>query len=823
MSDDRLYEPKSDLRKAVLRWFILVAGIVLGQFVLYGPSLIGQKVLLPLDLLAAPGVYIPSSPETAAVEPKSRSFVDLAFVLEPARRFAASELSAGRLPMWGPYQYAGAPFIWPKFSPVLALECSTASPVIIAWAQMAVALVAGIGAYVFFRRVVRVSFWPAAICSWCYPLTAFFVFWQGYFTALPVCWLPWLLLAVEGTVRQTHWAAPLGLALVTGLVLVSGQLDMAGQVLLVSGIYAIWRLVQTCGRKWFGPKARKAAVSLVIAWALGFLLSSPYILPVLEYTRTGARMARRGAGEEERPPVGISALSQTVLPDMYGRIEKGTIRYVSETQMESSAGIYAGLLATLVAAPLAFYDRKRRGTNLFWVGLAFFSLSWCLNVPGLVQLLRLPGLNMMSHNRLVFAGSFAILTLAAAGLEVLARHSLERRRWFFLPAVLVAGLGLWCLYRAVFLPEQIETGLQTALTNLGRVEWIHDENGIREAQAWFSWHYAAGALLCGLATAAWWSLWARASWQTRLLPVLGLIMTGDLLFFGYGRSPQCEPRLYYPRVPVLEAIAKGEPGRVIGCNCLPATVSAMAGLRDVRGDDAVDPARFIDLMAIAIDPESPKVPYAFTQWMIPKATFTPEGQLRLSPVLDMLNARYVIFRGNPPPEHTPAFQSPDYWVLTNAFVLPRAFVPRQVEVVADHQSRLEKLASPQFDPRQVGYVEAPVDLRSESRGTVEIVSEEPTWLRLAARMETPGLVVMSDLWDPGWRAWLDGKPVPILRVNHALRGVITPTGTSTLEFRYQPASFAWGVRCCVLAAVALVGWFAVALRRRSGPSSLSAS
>ena len=33
---------------------IVFAGIIFGQAVLYGPSLIGKKILLPLDLLAQP-------------------------------------------------------------------------------------------------------------------------------------------------------------------------------------------------------------------------------------------------------------------------------------------------------------------------------------------------------------------------------------------------------------------------------------------------------------------------------------------------------------------------------------------------------------------------------------------------------------------------------------------------------------------------------------------------------------------------------------------------------------------------------------------------
>ena len=344
--------------------------------------------------------------------------------------------------MWTPYNYAGAPFIWPKFSPFLAFQCVTASPIVLAWGQLLAAIVTGVGAYLFCRRVLAVSFWPAAIASWCYPLTGFFVMWQGYNTCLPVVWLPWMLLAVNATARGTHALAPIGLTVVSGLVLASGQLDIAAQVLLTSGLYGLWCLYEAYPKQWLQRPARKAASALALAWGLGFLLAAPYILPVLEYTHTGARMARRSAGAEERPPAGWKALPQTVLPCMYGSLQTGSVRLDAGDQgtneMESSAATYAGVLATLLVAPLAWCSRRHRRMNIALALLAFISLSWSLNVPGIVNLLRLPGLNMMSHNRLVFVASFAIVAMMAIGLEVLVQGPLKWRWWFWLPLVLMA-------------------------------------------------------------------------------------------------------------------------------------------------------------------------------------------------------------------------------------------------------------------------------------------------------------------------------------------------------------------------------------------------
>ena len=172
---------------------------------------------------------------------------------EPARRFAAAELHAGRLPMWNPYNFAGVPFIWPKFSPFgPAMRHGVAGD---AGLEPTAGRHRGrFGRYLFCRRVLVVSFWPAVIAAWCYPLTGFFVFWQGYATSLPVVWLPWILLAVDKTARGAGTLASIGLSVVTCLVLISGQLDTALQVLLASGLYSLWCLYDAQPREWFQRK-----------------------------------------------------------------------------------------------------------------------------------------------------------------------------------------------------------------------------------------------------------------------------------------------------------------------------------------------------------------------------------------------------------------------------------------------------------------------------------------------------------------------------------------------------------------------------------------
>ena len=125
------------------------------------------------------------------------------------------------------------------------------------------------------------------------------------------------------------------------------------------------------------------------------------------------------------------------------------------------------------------------------------------------------------------------------------------------------------------------------------------------------------------------------------------------------------PALYYPKIPVLEHIARSQPGRIIGYNCLPAALAQTQRLRDIRGYDAVDPARFVNLMGPVADSRSFSIPYALTQWLTPKFALDPPSSIRLHPILDMFGVRYVIFRGVPPAGLEPEFRGDDYWALVN--------------------------------------------------------------------------------------------------------------------------------------------------------------
>ena len=811
--------PEEKIRSPLARLALVLAGIFLTQLVLYGPSLVGAKILLPVDILARPGVYVPQTPEARAVVAHDIIMSDMVYQGELTRQFALEELRHGRLPIWTPYEFCGAPNYRIPLCPAWLLNYLIKSPIVLAWSQVLLSMVAGVGAYFYCRRALRVSFWPAAIVAWCFPISGTFIVWQGCGSPPVVAWLPWMLLTIEQAIRRPRSSSGPLLALVTAVTVLSGAPDIAGQVLLISGLYFVWRFIARWKDADFRTGAMRAFANVAGGWTIGLLLAMPMLMPMLEYSGTGIRMMARETGAEERPPVGLSELPQVVLPEMYGLTQSNSVRIINGNRPESSAGAYAGLLAALLAAPLAWQSRRHRSLLIFWSLAAFLGLAWALNVPLIVDILRMPGLNKMSHNRFVFVTSFAILSMAAVGLDRLWSRNVEWRNWAWAPAGVLAVLFLWCLYRTFVLPEPLATELPDAILNKGQVLATNPSpDAILRAQSNFRRSYAVEVALCLTALAGWLLVGLGGGLPKNIGPFFGGAMLIEMLWFAWGVNPQSEPWLYYPRIPALEAIANATPGRVIGVGCLPANLARTHGLRDVRGYDAVDPRRMVQLLSLTAGNGTTVLPYSATQNLVPRMEEPKPGEIRLHPVMDLLGVRYLILRGKPQGKFHPAFVSDDYWVLENPSALPRAFVPRRVETVPDEQSQLLKMNTPSFDPRAVALVEEPITLPAECDGTATIEKEIPTQITVTAEMKTPGLVVLTDLWDTGWNASLNGNKVPILRTDHALRGIVVPAGTSRIEFRYEPASLTRGLWCAALGAISLLAWPAFGLLRRTQPS-----
>jgi len=65
-------------------------------------------------------------------------------------------------------------------------------------------------------------------------------------------------------------------------------------------------------------------------------------------------------------------------------------------------------------------------------------------------------------------------------------------------------------------------------------------------------------------------------------------------------------------------------------------------------------------------------------------------------------------------------------------------------------------------------------------------------------------LVLADSYYPGWKAYVNGREEKILRANLFFRAVPLSAGHHTVEFRYEPRSFAVGLAISLTTLVSLV-------------------
>jgi len=84
---------------------------------------------------------------------------------------------------------------------------------------------------------------------------------------------------------------------------------------------------------------------------------------------------------------------------------------------------------------------------------------------------------------------------------------------------------------------------------------------------------------------------------------------------------------------------------------------------------------------------------------------------------------------------------------------------------------------------------------------------------------SPGLLVLSEMYYPGWVARVNGRVAKIYQVDGALRGVAVSGGANRVELSYEPFSFRAGAALSLLTlAGVLAGW--VSTWRRGSVSEL---
>ena len=152
-----------------------------------------------------------------------------------------------------------------------------------------------------------------------------------------------------------------------------------------------------------------------------------------------------------------------------------------------------------------------------------------------------------------------------------------------------------------------------------------------------------------------------------------------------------------------------------------------------------------------------------------------------------------------------------------ANALPRAWLTHDAQQ-ATPEDALHLLASGEIDPRQTTLVEtSPPVLAAPPAGsanTVTFIERSPERIRLTVDAAAAGLLVLSETYDPGWNAFVNGVKVEILRANYLFRAIPVPAGESEIEFRIEPVETRIGLAISGLTMLIVLPVFILAIRRR---------
>jgi hypothetical protein len=544
---------------------------------------------------------------------------------------------------------------------------------------------------------------------------------------------------------------------------------------------AIYGVAVLAGRSW--RESRRTLAAALAAGGLALLVSAIYILPILEVLpQTAEHATRRALYATKDRSVSWGEAGERLLTNVvafaYGR--PGFTPAPEAPRDTALVAGYAGsLLLPLAVCGVAAGPRRR--WPLLAIGIVGLLAS--ASTPGVADVLaKVPPFDLAINERLAFVWAFAVVALAAFGVQAIADGSprLGTRRLLIFSSLALAGFLVLLLPRlgSALEPGDLVRHVALYLAPLGLLLWLAARPPVR---------------------------WA--------VPLLLLTLAAQRTGESGSIYPALPRRSFYPEVAPLRALPRGgEPYRVVGASyALIPNLSAMWELEDPRGYQALSLAR---------------LNATYPLWSIPLPVWFNIVPRLEQPFLSFLNVRYALV-GNtdaPPPGWSVAARLRGMQLLENQRVLPRAFVPPRVRRGGSPRRVLREMAQ-ETDFGQRAWIELPGErpapVRGHPNGPGRVrTGSEGSGYRLDVEMERRGWVVTSIAAWRGWRASAGGLELPLAYANHAFVAFELPAGRHDVRLWYLPASFVWGraITFSTLGILTLAGVVAGVRRRRRPPS-----
>jgi len=747
------------------------------------------KVLFPVDWEPRPSGT--SAEETR--QPANPLEGDAYTIYYPLRFHLGERLRAAELPLWDPHRFAGLPFaansqaaVWYPPSWLFALD---GTALVYSWILVLTRLGGLLLAYWFFR-LLRLHPLASAAGAVIFMFSGFFTGWGVHITFVSSgMWLPLALGGMTMIFRARPRFGVPAAAAGLGLSALGGHPQVTIYVWLAAAVWAA--VLAACviadhrrdGTGAVGGALFVLAVPAAVAFVLGGGIASIQLLGSLEF---GSDIIR---GVEIYELLIASALPARqilalLIPDRFGNPVDGN---GLEPPNYTEAAMYAGIF-TLVLVAVAVWSRRDRFVWGFIV-IGVISLLSAFGT-GFYRLLYevVPGLDRVRGiGRIVFLLDASLAGLAAIGINEMIRRP---RRW----PVAITSLGLL-------------VGVVLSVTALNRGAIDPDYLLPRTIMAGIL--VMAGAAICMPG-------WMAPRRPALIgLPLLALIAL-DLWLFGFRYHPfQRQDELYRTDAAIdyIESSTEPRP-RFVRLNryWIQVNGALVHELFDVQGYDALIPSRYVDLISLAEDQHENAQAFNVVYNL-------SDPSLSKDPVLDLLGVGFVLGKDGTD-ELGPPLAGDSYAVFEQQGALPPAFLVHCWTWVAEGTAidHIAGMGTAELRARAV--LEPPPDqapppdrsIQCEPGGEATVETYEPERVVLSADPERDAVLILTDTWDPGWRAMVDGQPATVLRADHALRAIRLQPGEHRIVFSFEPSWLLPGAIVSISSLAVTVLWAVVPTR-----------
>ncbi len=712
---------------------------------------------------------------------------DQADTYYPWQVFINRSLRAGSIPLWNPYSFGGQPFFangqnGALYPPKLLLSMLVSANWVHDLLLMGSLFLSGLAMFALLKGY-GCGFFGALLAGIAWMFSTYNLAWIQFEISAPIMiFLPLALLCVYRSAIARSWRFAMAAGTMLGFIFLGSSILYAIIVSIICGLYGVllsFRLLFPLQRSKMRREIATTLFRLTLLPLMAFGVCAIQLLPTLVLSQSSGRNVIPYSNFHTIFAVPPSAFWNTFHAPSLPVYTRGEYPATFAGQLLPRFYVMAfSGLPTALFAVVGFF--QRRSGAMFARILAATAFLVLVGTPATWLAYHLiPGFsNYVGLGRLLFLWDFAVALLGGIGLDACLCWFRDPQMPPFLPFI--------CINR-IMAP-------------------LHN-------------------------------------YRQRILGVIDVITIGAIVLTAgqlgtYGRTinPPFEPRqsqYFYPTTPLIDAIRADRDGRTAGslqrlisvgsAVTLYASEPMLFGFESVSGYDSLVPDRTVALWRV-LGGQTPdealttKVESAYSPLFLPKTT-----RFDLLPRLGITTlVAPPDIDGDPnwtgnrvaPLSLRPLYRGMDGQLIAIYAPTPvtRAYIVHNAEYAATPLDALNRFIAPSFDYREHAIFERP------TAGVAQITESAPAVLAndaaivqyhgtndlsIDVRTTTPGWVVLTDMWAPGWKTTVNGKASDVLRADFAFRAVAVPAGHTQIEMHYRPAAFIVGTVTTVGTAIVM--------------------